>query len=76
MKKKSNYLIGNRTGDLPTCSTVPQPTTLPSEPWNSDDNPPKKGRHIQLFIYVVGIIPRLHIGHHIWYSLPDARFKA
>jgi hypothetical protein len=26
--EKSNDLIGNRTRDLPTCSTVPQPTTL------------------------------------------------
>jgi hypothetical protein len=27
--KKSNYLIGNRTRNLSTCSIVPQPTTLP-----------------------------------------------
>jgi hypothetical protein len=27
--EKSNYLIGNRNRDLPACSTVPQPTTLP-----------------------------------------------
>jgi hypothetical protein len=26
--EKCNYLIGNRTRDLPACSTVPQPTTL------------------------------------------------
>jgi hypothetical protein len=26
--EKSSGLIGNRTRDLPTCSTVPQPTTL------------------------------------------------
>jgi hypothetical protein len=30
--KKSNDLIGNRTRDLPTCSIVPQPTTLPHAP--------------------------------------------
>jgi hypothetical protein len=24
-----NYLIGNRTRDLPACSIVPQPSTLP-----------------------------------------------
>jgi hypothetical protein len=27
--KKSNNLIENRTRDLPACSIVPQPTTLP-----------------------------------------------
>jgi hypothetical protein len=27
--KKSNYLVGNRTRNLPACSRVPQPTTLP-----------------------------------------------
>jgi hypothetical protein len=27
--KKSNDLIGTRTRDLPVCSIVPQPTTLP-----------------------------------------------
>jgi hypothetical protein len=27
--EKSNELIGNRTRDLPACSIVPQPTTLP-----------------------------------------------
>jgi hypothetical protein len=27
--EKSNYLIGNRTRDLPACSVVPQPPTLP-----------------------------------------------
>jgi hypothetical protein len=32
--KISNYLIGNRTRDLPACSIVPQPTTLPRAPWN------------------------------------------
>jgi hypothetical protein len=30
--KYSNDLIGNRTGDLPACSIVPQPTTLPCAP--------------------------------------------
>jgi hypothetical protein len=30
--KKFNYLIGNRTRDLPACSIVPQPTTLPRAP--------------------------------------------
>jgi hypothetical protein len=31
--KKSNDLIGNRNRDLPACSIVPQPTTLPRA-WN------------------------------------------
>jgi hypothetical protein len=30
--EKSNHLIGNRTRDLPACSIVPQPTTLPCAP--------------------------------------------
>jgi hypothetical protein len=30
--EKSNDLIGNRTRDFPTCSIVPQPTTLPRAP--------------------------------------------
>jgi hypothetical protein len=30
--KKSNGLIGNQSRDLPACSTVPQPTTLPVPP--------------------------------------------
>jgi hypothetical protein len=30
--KKSNDLIGIRTRDLPACSTVPQPTTVPRAP--------------------------------------------
>jgi hypothetical protein len=30
--EKSNDLIGNRTRDIPACSIVPQPTTLPRAP--------------------------------------------
>jgi hypothetical protein len=30
--KNSNDTIGNRTRDLPACSTMPQPTTLPHTP--------------------------------------------
>ena len=30
--KNSSDIIGNRTRDLPTCSTVPQPTALPRAP--------------------------------------------
>jgi hypothetical protein len=30
--EKSNNLIGNRNRDLPACSVVPQPTTLPRAP--------------------------------------------
>jgi hypothetical protein len=32
--KKFNDLIGNRTCDLPACSIMPQPTTLPRDPYN------------------------------------------
>jgi hypothetical protein len=30
--EKSNDLTGNRTRDLPVCSIVPEPTTLPRAP--------------------------------------------
>jgi hypothetical protein len=30
--EESNDLIGNRTSDLPACSIMPQPTTLPRAP--------------------------------------------
>jgi hypothetical protein len=30
--KKSDDLIGHRNGNLPACSIVPQPTTLPRTP--------------------------------------------
>jgi hypothetical protein len=30
--EKSNDLIGNRTRDIPACSRVPQPTSLPRTP--------------------------------------------
>jgi hypothetical protein len=30
--KNPNGLVGNRTRDLPACSIVPQPTTLPHAP--------------------------------------------
>jgi hypothetical protein len=29
--KNSNDTIGNRSSDLPVCSTVPQPTTPPTQ---------------------------------------------
>ena len=32
--KNSSDTIGNRTRDIPTCSAVPQPTTLPRVPYN------------------------------------------
>ena len=34
-KKDSNDIIGNRTRDLPACGAVPQPTALPSVPYNT-----------------------------------------
>jgi hypothetical protein len=37
LKKKSNDLIGNQTRDLPACSIVPQPTTLPRAPNNNNN---------------------------------------
>ena len=32
--KNSSDTIGKRTRDLPTCSALPQPTTLPRAPYN------------------------------------------
>jgi hypothetical protein len=32
LKKKKSTLSGTRTGDLPACSIVPQPTMLPRAP--------------------------------------------
>jgi len=37
--KNSNYIIGNRTSDLPTCSVVPEPTA-PSLSANIQDLTP------------------------------------
>jgi len=36
--KNSNYTIGNRTCDLPTCRAVPQPTALPRAPFETIGN--------------------------------------
>jgi hypothetical protein len=36
--EQSNDLIGNRARDLPACSIVPQPTTLPRAPNDDDDD--------------------------------------
>jgi hypothetical protein len=36
--EKSNYLIGNRTRDLPACSIVPQPATLQRDPYYAELN--------------------------------------
>jgi hypothetical protein len=32
LKKKNNYLVGNRTRDIPACRILSQPTTLPRAP--------------------------------------------
>jgi hypothetical protein len=51
IEKKSNNLIGNRTRDLPACSIVPQPTTLPRAPGvlviNSLIYSPSNSRHVE-----------------------------
>jgi hypothetical protein len=47
--KNSNGTIGNRTRDLPVCSTVPQPTAPPSKPI-------KSGR--TRYIFGSNILPR------------------
>jgi hypothetical protein len=36
-KLKKNPLIGTRTCDLPACSIVPQPTTLPRAPEEEEE---------------------------------------
>jgi hypothetical protein len=45
--EKKIHLIGTRTRDLPACSIVPQPTTLPRAPRNYD---------LQRFNYLCGTI--------------------
>ena len=59
MKKKSIDTIGNRTRDLPACSSVPQPTALPCAPI-----------HIYIYIYIYIYIRRnasLITGETAWY---------
>jgi hypothetical protein len=34
--EKSGDLIGNRIRDIPACSTMPQPTTLPRAPYSNE----------------------------------------
>jgi hypothetical protein len=51
-KLKKFTLSGTRTGDLPACSVVPQPTTLPRAP-----------RSYTLFILYFGVLAKsLNIG--------------
>jgi hypothetical protein len=59
--KKSNDLIGNRTRDLPACSNVPQPTTLPRGPpkWQQPPFPNKFIWFISLNAVVTGEGTRL-----------------
>jgi hypothetical protein len=41
-KLKKSTSSGIRTGDLPACSIVPQPTTLPRAPWGNSKKQKKK----------------------------------
>jgi hypothetical protein len=43
--EKSNYLIGNRTHDVPACSIMPQPTTLKLDEAASADSCAVKSCH-------------------------------
>jgi hypothetical protein len=49
-------LIGIRTRDLPACSIVPQPTTLPRAPWTT-----VIGKKIQDFSLEWEILPKLRV---------------
>jgi hypothetical protein len=49
--EKSNYLIGNRTRDLPAYSIVPQPTTLPLAP-----SCLAAGQYVTIYYFVLSII--------------------
>jgi hypothetical protein len=44
-KLKKVHLIGTRTRDLPACSIVSQPTTLPRPPYNNNNHNHKQQQH-------------------------------
>jgi hypothetical protein len=46
--QNSNYTIGNRTLELPTCNAVPQPTALPRAP-------------IRMYYYVYTAVDICHV---------------
>jgi hypothetical protein len=48
--KKSNDLIGNRSRDIPACSIVPQPSTLPRDPIISHVDPKLSLLYIKLSV--------------------------
>jgi hypothetical protein len=47
--EKSNDPIGNKTRDLPACSIVPQPTTLPRAPCSTS-------RHVEIIATAVSVV--------------------
>ena len=55
--KNSNDTTGNRTRDLPACSSVPQPTAAPRAPMRKDKRRDKKigGKNIDDFFNDDGI---------------------
>jgi hypothetical protein len=66
--KKSNNFVENRTRDLPVCSIMPQPTTLPRTPdmyicnvskgfvWKT----PRAIRYLNIVISPMGLITKNH----------------
>jgi hypothetical protein len=54
--KNSNDTIGNRTRDLPACSTVPQPTAPPRTPGVLSVQPNLEDKCLFLFVYFDGAI--------------------
>ena len=73
-KENSSDTIGNRTGDLPACSAVPQPTALPRAPTYKNMHSTNKIQIIMNTFSIHSIIPQknclLNISN---FHLPDIR---
>ena len=68
--KKFNNIIGNRTGDLPTCSAVPQPTAPPRAPTDRmyakilKEKNPTRCNNVSKFYYSIFIWSWTCFGRH------------
>jgi hypothetical protein len=56
--EKSDGLIGNRARDLPACSIVPQPTTLPRDPNKNSHCNESKSRRLGLARTFINLRPK------------------
>jgi len=65
--KNSNDTIGNRTQDLPACSTVPQPTAPPRAP-NLVKNRPKISYISREDVSTFLLLPKTYVHHKCFYA--------